>query len=184
MQLVPKRYRANVYTTIYDVGEALRLWLLGQLMEMVLIGLLTTLVVWLIGLPSPLALGLIAGIAEFIPYLGPMLAAIPAVLVAGSQGLGAVLWTLLAYLLIHQVEGNIIAPIIQRRMVYIPPAIVLLGLGAISFLFGAVAIVFAVPIAIVIFVLIKKLYVRDSLGGPTQIPGEQTCPMSTPPASH
>ncbi|HET7849302.1 MAG TPA: AI-2E family transporter [Pseudolabrys sp.] len=172
LMLFPRRMRPNVRETAEDVANALRLWALAQLIQMVLIGILSTIAVWLIGLPSPLALGVIAGITEFIPYLGPILAAIPAVLVAATQNLHAVIWTIIAYIIIHQTEGNLIVPLIQRHMVYIPPALILLGIVAIGFMFGTAAIIFAAPIAVVIFVLVKKLYVRDSLGERTPIPGE------------
>jgi predicted PurR-regulated permease PerM len=161
--LFPPRHHARA-AEIYDgIGEALRLWLVGQLFEMLVIGLLTTCAVWLIGVPSPLALGLIAGIGEFIPYLGPLLAGIPAVLVALSKSPETALWTLLAYLVIHQIEGNMVAPLIQRRMVAIPPAVMLLGIVAITYLFGAIAIIFAAPIAVVIFATVNLIYVRDTL---------------------
>jgi predicted PurR-regulated permease PerM len=170
--LFPKKWRANAIETVDDVANALRLWLIGQLIQMVLIGVLSTCAVWLIGLPSPLGLGMIAAVAEFVPYLGPILAAIPAVLVAATKSFDAVIWTIAAYLLIHQIEGDLIVPLIQRHMIFIPPAIILLGIVAISFVFGTIAIVFAAPMAVVIFVLVKKLYVRDCLGEPTPIPGE------------
>lgn len=161
--LFPPRHHGRA-AEIYDgVGEALRLWLLGQLIEMFVIGLLTTFTVWLIGVPSPLALGLIAGIGEFIPYLGPILAGIPAVLVALTKSPETALWTLLAYLVIHQIEGNLVAPLIQRRMVAIPPAVMLLGIVGISYLFGAIAIIFAAPMAVVIFAAVNLIYVRDTL---------------------
>jgi predicted PurR-regulated permease PerM len=172
IKLFPQRWRQEASETLHDVGAALELWLIGQLIQMLIIGLLSTLAVWLIGLPSPLALGLIAGGAEFVPYLGPIAAAIPALLVATTVSTPAVLWTLVAYILIHQTEGNLILPLIQRHMVFIPPAVILLGIVAISSLFGFIAILFAAPIAITLFVLVKKLYVRDSLGEQTPIPGE------------
>ena len=170
--LFPREWRPRAIEAFDDVANALRLWLLGQLIQMLLIGVLSTLAVWLIGLPSPLALGLIAGTTEFIPYVGPIIAAIPAILVAATKSLDAVIWTVLAYVLIHQTEGNLVVPLIQRHMVFIPPAVILLGMAAITYLFGTVAIVFAAPIAVVLFVLVKKLYVRDSLGEATPIPGE------------
>jgi predicted PurR-regulated permease PerM len=141
---------------------------------MVMIGALSMLAVWLIGLPSPLALGLIAGIAEFIPYVGPIISAIPAILVAATQSLDAVIWTVVAYTLIHQAEGHLVMPFIQRHMVFIPPAVILLGIVAIGALFGAQAIPLASPLAVLIFVLIKKLYVRDTLGEDSPIPGEKS----------
>ena len=88
--------------------------------------------------------------------------------------MNTILWTALAYILIHQAEGNFLVPIIQRRMVFIPPAVILLGIIAVSFLFGTVALIFAAPLTVVIFVLVKKIYIRDSLGDKTTIPGETT----------
>lgn len=167
--LFPPRAHAHAARIIDGIGEALRLWLLGQLIEMVLIGALSMLAVWLIGVPSPLALGLIAGIGEFIPYVGPLLAAVPALLVALTTSPQATLWTAVAYLIIHQIEGNIVAPLVQRRMVSIPPATMLLGIVTITYLFGATAIIFAAPIVVVIFAGVTLLYVQDTLGERTAL---------------
>jgi predicted PurR-regulated permease PerM len=171
-KLFPRPLRAEADETIEDIGRGLRLWLIGGLIQMVLIGAVTTIAVWLIGLPSPLALGVIAGLAEFVPYLGPIVAAVPAVLVATTQGSNFIFWTVIAYLLIHQLEGNLIAPMIQRQLIFIPPAVMLLAIVIILFVFGGVSVIFAGPIAVIIFVAIKKLYVRDSLGEATVLPGE------------
>jgi predicted PurR-regulated permease PerM len=171
-KLFPPPWRQIANETIDDVGDALRLWLLGELIQMVLIGVASTFAVWLIGLPSPLALGMIAGIAEFVPYLGPVVAAVPALLVATTQGIPALLWTAVAYIIIHQAEGNLVAPLIQRHMIFIPPAVMLLGIVTILFVFGTAAAIFAAPIAVIIFVAIEKLYLRDSLGEEVSLPGE------------
>jgi predicted PurR-regulated permease PerM len=166
VQLFPPRQRPRVEETVQDVTNAIRLWLLGQLLQMAIIGLMSTLAVWVIGLPSPLALGVIAAIAEFVPYLGPIVAAVPAVLVAATQGLHSVIWTLIAYLVIHQAEGHLVMPFIQRHMLFIPPAVILLAIAAIGSLFGSLAITLASPLAVVLFVLVKNLYVRDTLNAP------------------
>ena len=171
-QLFPPKRRLTVEQTIDDVGRALRLWLLGQAIQMCLVGAITTAAVWLIGLPSPLALGAIAGIAEFIPYLGPVLSAIPAILVAVTSGFYPTLWTIVAYIIIHQIEGNLIVPMVQRRLVFVPPAVLLLSIVAVTEIFGVIGIIFAAPITVIVFVAVKKLYVRDSLGEPTELPGE------------
>jgi predicted PurR-regulated permease PerM len=170
----PKRLRAEVYETTGDIAAALRLWLIGQLIQMLVIGMVSAFAVWQIGLQSPLALGVIAGMAEFIPYVGPIIASVPAVLVAATDGLHAVLWTIAAYLLIHQLEGEILAPLIQRRMVYIPPALMLLGIITISSAFGVAATIFAAPIVVIVFVAINKLYLREALGERVSLPGEQS----------
>jgi predicted PurR-regulated permease PerM len=167
--LFPPASHARAAEIIDGIGEALRLWLVGQLAEMVLIGALTMVAMWIIGVPSSLALGLIAGIGEFIPYLGPILAAIPAILVALTKSPQAALWTLFAFVIIHQIEGQIISPLIQRHMVSIPPAVMLLGIVAITYLFGMIAIIFAAPIAVVIFAGVNLLYVRDTLGEKTEL---------------
>jgi predicted PurR-regulated permease PerM len=84
--------------------------------------------------------------------------------------LNAVIWTIIAYILIHQVEGNLILPVIQRYLFVIPPAVSLLGIVAIGSLFGWKAIALASPLAVILFVLVKKLYVGDTLGEPTSLP--------------
>ncbi len=172
LTLFSRPSRLHAEETARAVGDALYLWLGGQFITMVIVGILFTIAATLIGLSNALALGLIAGVLEFIPYVGPVLGAIPALLVAATQGLNPVLWTFLAYICIHLVEGNVVAPLIQRQMVYIPPGVMLLGIAAITFIFGSYAIIFAAPLCVVIFVLVKKLYVRDSLKEPAPIPGD------------
>jgi predicted PurR-regulated permease PerM len=173
LTLFPPDRRPEAEETSKAVGNALCLWLEGQFLSMILVGLLSAAATWTIGLPSFMALGLIAALTEFIPYVGPVIAAVPAVLVAATQGTDQILWTLAAYLAIHTLEGNFIAPLIQRQMVYIPPAVMILGIAAIGFIFGPVAVIFAAPMTVVLFVLVKKLYVRDFLHEQTVIPGEQ-----------
>lgn len=170
--LFPRKLRPSVNETIDDVAVALRLWLLGQMIEMAIIGVMSGFAVWLIGLPSPFALGVIAGVAEFVPYVGPILAAIPAVLVAVTLNLKAVLWTIGAYTLIHQAEGHLVMPIIQRQMVNIPPALMLFSIVTIGWAFGAIALIFAAPLTVIFFVGVAKLYVRDGLEEKISMPGE------------
>jgi predicted PurR-regulated permease PerM len=173
-KLFPRRMREEANETLDDIGLALRLWLIADMMQMVVIGALSTGAVWLIGLPSPLALGVIAGLAEFVPYVGPIVAAIPAILVATTQGPSAVLWTAIAYLMIHQIEGNLVAPLIQRQLIFIPPAVMLFAIITVLFVFGDFSVIFAGPIAVIIFVAVNKLYVRDRLHENTVLPGEDT----------
>ncbi|MGH6813380.1 MAG: AI-2E family transporter [Methylocella sp.] len=172
IQLFPPKLHKSAADTLDSIGNGLRLWLIGQIIQMFLVGLLSGIAVWIIGLPSPLALGLIAGAAEFIPYIGPIIASIPAILVAATKDSSAVIWTIVAYLLIHQIEGDLFVPLIQRRMVYIPPAVILLGIATITVLFGSLSIIFAAPIVIIVFVAVKKIYIRDTLHGKTDIPGD------------
>ena len=171
-RLLPEPWRDEAVETIDHLGHALRLWLLGQLIQMVIIGLLSTLAAFAIGLPSPLAIGLIAGVAEFIPYLGPIISAVPAVLVAATVNGSAIVWTIVAWLLIHQLEGELIAPLVQRSMVFMPPVVMLMSVATLTYLFGWMAIIFAAPITVIVCVAVIKLYVRDSLGNWMPLPGE------------
>ncbi|MDF3060447.1 MAG: hypothetical protein K0S06_556 [Microvirga sp.] len=174
VKLFPLSQHSRAEGALDASGTALRLWLKGQLMAMAIVGALTGTALWLIGLPSPLALGLIAGLGEFIPFLGPLLAALPALIIAGSQSSELFLWTLGAFVVIQQVESNMIAPLVQRETVSLPPALSLLSVLAFGVVFGPVGLVLAVPLTVVAFVLVKKLYVRETLGEDTPVPGEET----------
>lgn len=162
-RLFRKDVRPRAAQSIDLVGRTLKLWLLGQLILMVSVGTLSFFAVWMIGLPNPVALGFIAGVAELVPYLGPFISAIPAVLVALTQGLTPAVWTIAAYLAIHIFEGYVVAPLIQRRFVTIPPAVILTGIVAIDLLFGTIGIILAAPITVAIYIAIKSAYVDDPL---------------------
>jgi predicted PurR-regulated permease PerM len=172
LKLVPPSVRGEIGETADNAGRALRSWLLGQLISMVIVGALTTLGLMLIGVPSPLALGVLAGLLEFIPMVGPIIAAVPAVLLGLSEGGTTALWVVLLYVVIQQVEGNLIMPLIQKRAVNLPPVVMLFAILVAGVLFGALGVVLAVPLAVVVYVAVKRLYVRDALGDDVEIPGE------------
>ncbi|MEE1654856.1 AI-2E family transporter [Microvirga sp. CF3062] len=172
VKLFPIRHHERVEDSLHASGQALRLWLTSQLIAMACVAVLSSLAYWLIGLPSALALGLIAGLADFIPFLGPILGALPAVLIAFSVSGEAALWTVLAMLAIQQIEGNVIFPLVARSMISIPPALALFAILIGSVLFGTLGLIFGFPLAVVTYVLVKKLYVRETLGEHTDVPGE------------
>jgi predicted PurR-regulated permease PerM len=172
VKLFPPSQHERVEGAADASGVALRLWLKGQLIAMALVGVLTGGALWMIGLPSPLALGLIAAAGEFVPFVGPILAALPALVIAGSQGTEMLLWTGGAFVVIQQLESNLIAPLVQRRTVELPPVLSLFSVLAFAVVFGPVGLILAVPLTVVVYVLIKKLYVRETLGEATPVPGE------------
>lgn len=174
--LFAPRWRNRARETLGYVATALRRWLLGQMIEMVTMGVMSGVAVWLIGLPSPFALGAISGLSEFIPYIGPILAIFPSVAVAATIGPSTMLWTILAYLAIHQLDGNMIMPLIQRQLVRVPPALMLISIATFGTLFGLGATIFAAPLTVIIYVAVIKLYVRDTLGESTPLPGEKANP--------
>ena len=172
IKLVPQAKRALVGEAMIDSERALRLWLRGQLFAMVLVGLLTGLGLWLIGVPSALALGLLAGLLEFIPFAGPVLAAIPGVLLALVVSPELALWAVALYVGVQQIEGNLLQPLVQQYAVDLPPVVLLFSLLAFGMLFGVIGIIFAAPLTVVSYVLVKRLYVQEALGTKTPIPGE------------
>ncbi|MFC4174292.1 AI-2E family transporter [Microvirga sp. GCM10011540] len=173
VKLFPPSQHERVDETLGDCGGALRNWLIAELIAMALVAVLVGLGTWIIGLPAPLALALFAGLMEFIPIVGPILGAVPALLLALTQGTTSVLWTLLLFLAIQQLESNVITPLVQRRMVSIPPALLLFAVLAFGLLFGPLGVVVAAPLTVVVFVAVKKLYIRDTLHEATPVPGEK-----------
>ncbi|WP_078759360.1 AI-2E family transporter [Novilysobacter spongiicola] len=176
VQLFPSGRQAQVGETMDASGRALRMWLLGQLLAMTVVGVLTGVGLWLVGVPSALALGVIAGLADFVPLAGPFAAAVPGLLIALAQGPEQALGALAVYVLVQQLEGNMIAPLVTRHVVSIPPAVTLFALLALAVMFGPTGILLAAPLTVVAFVAIKKLYVRDTLEHSTEVPGEDTGP--------
>ena len=176
VKLFPPSQHERIEGALDASGRALRLWLEGQLFAMALIGVLVASAMWLIGLPAPLALGLIAGLLEFIPFIGPILGAVPALLIAVTWDTSTFLWTAAAFVVIQQVESNLIMPVVQRRTVELPPALSLFSVVAFGVVLGPLGLMFAVPLTVVAYVLVKKLYVRETLGESTVVPGEEARP--------
>ncbi len=172
-KLFPAGSRPKVGQALDDSSTALKLWLGGRLVSMTFIGLLAGIGLWLSGIPGALALGIIAFILEFVPFIGPILAAIPAILLAVAIDPIKALWVAGLYLGIQQLEGNVIEPLVQQRALNLPPALLLFAIVAAAVVFGPVGIIFAAPLTVVLFVLVKRLYVRDALGTETEIPGEE-----------
>lgn len=172
VKLVPENRRELLWTALEDSGKALQLWLKAQLITMLLVGTVTGLGLWLIGVPSWLALALLAALLEFVPYIGPILAAIPAILIAAAIDPQLALWTLGVYLVVQQLEGNLLQPMLQQWAVDLPGAVLLFSLLACGTLFGPLGVIFAAPLTVVIYVLIKRLYIREALDTATPIPGE------------
>lgn len=171
LKLFPPAKRALVAEALEDSERALRLWLKGQLMAMILVGVMTLAGLWLLGVPSPLALALIAGVLEFIPYAGAITSAIPAIMVALGQSPDLAVWTIVLYVIVHHVEAYLIQPLIQQFAVEIPAVLTLFSLLASGLLFGIPGVLLAAPIAVVAYVLVKRLYVIEALDTPTPIPG-------------
>ena len=173
IKLVPQTKRALVAEAMIESERALRLWLKGQLMAMVMVGLMTGLGLWLLGVPSALLLGLVAFLLEFIPFAGPIIAAVPAVLLALAVSPDLAVWVIVLYTAVQQLEGAVLQPLIQQYAVDLPGVVLLFALIAFGTLFGMIGIILAAPLAVVSYVLVKRLYVIEALDTKTPIPGER-----------
>ena len=173
IKLIPPARRRLVAEAMEESDRALRLWLKGQLWAMILIFLMTWFGLWLLGVPSALVLALISGVLEFIPYAGAITSSIPAIMVALVRSPELALWVVGLYVLVHHVEAYLIQPLIQQFAVEIPAVITLFALLAFGLLFGVLGILLAAPLAVVSYVLVKRLYVIEALDTPTPIPGEK-----------
>lgn len=171
--LVPKRGEALAADALDDTGRALQLWLRGQLVSMLAVTLMTGLGLWLLGVPAAFGLALIAGLLDFIPFVGPIIAAVPAVILAFIEGPSTALWTIGLYLLVQQIQGNFLQPMVQRHAVDVPPAVLLFAVAAAGVLFGILGVVLAAPLTVVVYVLVQRLYVKAALGKDIRIASEQ-----------
>ena len=164
LRLVPLDARPRTAVIVASCGEALNRWLLGQLASMVLVGVTTGVGLWLAGVPSPLALGVLAGLGQFIPVVGPAGAMIPGLLVALAQSPETLLWAGVVYVAAMQLEANVITPLLLRQMVELPMAVTLFAVLAMGVLLGPLGVLFATPLAVVAYVLVRMIYVEGVLG--------------------
>ncbi|MBN8816764.1 MAG: AI-2E family transporter [Sphingomonas sp.] len=162
--LLPKDKRAAFGDAFDDLGRNLRLWLRAQIILMLLMGISIGVGLWLSGVPSAAALGLLAGISEFIPYIGPTVAMLPALGLAANAGTGPLVGAIATYAIVRIVQDMIVTPVIQSHVIAIPPAITLFAMVGIGYIFGLTGLVFAAPLLVAIFALTHSLYIRETLG--------------------
>lgn len=170
--LIPPASRPRAREILSALGQALRWWLTGRFILMLIVGILTGVGLQIVGIPSPVALGLLAALFSFVPYLGPILSVLPALLVASMMGLTEVLSVLVVYGAVQLLESYLIAPLIQHQAVHIPPAAVITAqfIGGVTA--GAEGVLLATPLAVVVIVLVQTLYVEDVLGDEVSLLGE------------
>jgi predicted PurR-regulated permease PerM len=158
----PRRARARAFLGVCARG--IRAWVSGQVVAMAIVAALMTGGLLALGVEPPLVLGLIAGLANVIPYLGPYLGGAPAVLMALSQGPGTALAVVVLIIVVQNLEGNLITPRIQSRAVAIPPGLIIVGLIGFGMLFGLLGVLLATPILFVLVTAVRWFYVEDVLG--------------------
>jgi predicted PurR-regulated permease PerM len=164
MHLFPHRARKRTGEVLTEIATVLRKWLVVQLIAMVVIGTVTTVAMLLLNVKAAFALGFIAGLLEFIPTVGPILSAVPAIAMGFVDGPEKAAAVVLAYWGIQFLENNLLIPWLMRGGMDIPPALTLIAQALMTLVFGFLGLMVAVPLTAAVLVPIKMLYVRDVVG--------------------
>jgi predicted PurR-regulated permease PerM len=156
--LAPPSHRVLTRAILTDLGMTLRAWVVGQLVAMLLLGLLTTFGLWLLDVPYSLAFGVFAGVAAIVPFFGTLLSTVlPALFALGVSGLGKAIAVAAVGVGVHLIEANFVAPYVMERQINIPPVLTIAGVLLIAKLFGLAGLVVAVPILAVVLVLVRHI---------------------------
>ena len=171
LHLVAQRKRARMRKVLCEIGHVLQRWLVGQSLLALIVALITGIGLALLGAPFPVALGMLAGLMEFVPYIGPFVAAIPAILVGFAEGPQLALYVALLFLGVQMLESYVAAPLVQHKAVHLPPAAILFAQVLMGVIVGALGVAVATPLAAAVMVAVSMLYVEDALGDKNAKPG-------------
>ncbi|MFT8467802.1 AI-2E family transporter [Acetobacter syzygii] len=157
LRLVPEERRPIIRQLLLRAGQTLWAWVAGQSLDMLVVGTLSGIGLWFIGVPLALALGVLAGMCNFIPYIGAIMGAIPALLLALSLGTRETIMVAVLYSVIQFFEGNVLAPVIQRHAVQMPPALTVLSQTLFGAILGFPGLIFASPLTAVLLAMLDSL---------------------------
>ncbi len=164
LRLIPRHRRPRALHVMHSLSTTIRGWLLGQSFSMAVLGTIVGLGLWLLGVPNAVVLGLFAAIMTFIPNLGPVFAFIPAILVALPLGLMKALYVTIFYIIVQNIEGNFLTPMVQQKVIAVPPVLILSTQLLLYNLIGFLGILLAMPLLACIMVIVRMVYVEDVLG--------------------
>jgi predicted PurR-regulated permease PerM len=162
----PAGRRERVRGVLSEMYHAVQKWFVGQLISMVLIGVLTVIALLIIGIPYALFIGVLSGLLAFIPLVGAFVSVIPPVLLALATNPVLAVWVILAYIAIHQVEAHLIQPLVMSRAVALHPVVVVCAILIMGTLFGFLGLLLAVPLVAALNVLAHELWISrmDQIG--------------------
>jgi predicted PurR-regulated permease PerM len=181
--LVPPARRPLARVILYDLKLTLHSWVVGQIIAMVVLAALTTLGLWVLGVPYFLAFGMFAGLAAIVPFFGTLASTlVPALFALGVMGLGKALAVTALGVGVHLVEANFVAPVVMERKVNLPPVITIAGVLLIGKLFGLAGLIVAVPILAFVMVLVRHLLLGEIYGDPiSELKPSGTVPVEAEP---
>ena len=174
LHLVPHRRRARAGEYLTTLASTLRQWLVARLIAMVLIGLITGGALALLDVKGAAALGVLAGILEFVPFFGPIASAVPAIGIALVDSPQKAMYVLILYLVIQQLEGNVITPLLLEKRLDIAPVLTVVAVAALGVVFGVLGMLVAEPLLAAVLVTTKMLYVNNVVGDDVPIGKESS----------
>jgi predicted PurR-regulated permease PerM len=169
MHLFPHKARARADEVLSAMAVALRKWLVTQLIAMATIGTVSTVALLILKVKAAVALGILAGLFEFIPTIGPIISAVPAVAMGFLDSPEKALTVLLVYVAIQFLENHILIPLLMRGGVDIPPALTVVTQALMALIFGFIGLMVAVPLLAAVMVPVKMLYVEGVVGDPIEV---------------
>ena len=182
VSLFPAEWRPRTREVLEAMYHTVQRWFLGQLTAMTFIAVFWAISLYIIGVPFALLLGIFSGLVSFVPYVGALISVVVPMLLALISDPFTVVWVILAFVIIQQIEGNILQPIVMSRAVDLHPALVVFALLVMGTLFGLVGVFLAVPLVAAVQVLVRELWVQrmDQIGTdpdpPSREPQRRTLP--------
>ena len=169
MKLFARPWRKRAGEVLTAISIALRKWLVTQLIAMLVIGVVSTVVLLILGVNAAVPLGVIAGLLEFVPTVGPILSALPAIAMGFVDSPQKALAVIVAYIAIQQMENYLLIPFLMREGVDLPPALTIIAQALMALIFGFLGLLCAVPLLAASVVAVKMLYVQDVVGEPVEV---------------
>ena len=163
VKLFNPAYRDRLIDVMDQCYNTLKNWFVSRSITMTVVGVVTSVGLAILGVPFAIVLGIIAGILNFIPNLGPYIALAPAMLVALPEGTSQVLYVFILYMGVQSLEGYVLTPLLDKKFVSLPPALLLFGQVLLGVLVGLAGVLFASPLIAVLLVIVQELYVKDRL---------------------
>lgn len=159
---IPATSRPHMRLVLAEMSKQLRKWLVTQLVAMIVIGIVSTVVLLILGVKAPYALGFLAGLLEFIPTIGPIMSAVPAIVMGFTDSPSLALKVLIAYWAIQFIENNLLIPFLMRGEMDLPPAITLVAQALMTLLFGFIGLMVAVPLTAAVLVPLRMIAEREN----------------------
>lgn len=164
LRMIAPSHRSKGSYLLTRSYTALRRWLIGQFVVMAFVGISTAIGLYLMGIPFALALGFLAFLLDFIPVLGPWLAAVPLILITLLFAPNMLVWAVVLVIVVQQLESYVVAPMVQHKLVSLPPVALLLSQIIMGTLTGFLGIALATPLVVALIVWVQILYVKFVLG--------------------